>query len=86
MQKNVTALQNGVKINFTGEVKKEKIVLMVENCKTGKCECMSDETKAKIEAMEVRGEDGNVELALRGNIAEEEIKAALARSKVLNEA
>ena len=86
MQKNVTSLQNGVKINFTGEVKKEKIVLMVENCKTGKCECMSNETKAKIEAMEVRGKDGDVELALQGDIAKEEIEAALARSKVLNEA
>jgi hypothetical protein len=66
-------------------VKKEKIVLMVENCKTGKCECMSDETKAKIEAMEVRGEDGDVELALQGDIAKEEIEAALARSAVLQE-
>ncbi|WP_300369031.1 hypothetical protein [Hydrogenimonas sp.] len=84
MKKEVNATGNGVKIAFTGEVKKENIVKMVENCATGQCECMSDETKQKIRKMEVRGEDGAVELELTGDVAKKEIEAALKRSNVLN--
>jgi hypothetical protein len=84
MKKEVRATKGGVKIAFRGEVKKEKIVRMVENCATGRCECMSDETKGRISAMEVKGEDGDVELELTGDIAEEEIEAALRRSRVLD--
>ncbi len=84
MQKNVNATANGVKINFLGEVKKEQIVKMVQNCATGQCECMSDETKKKIQAMEVSGNDGDVSLELTGEVSKEEIEAALSRSKVLN--
>ncbi len=84
MQKKVNQTQNGVKIAFSGEVKKQNIVKMVENCATGQCECMSDETKAKIKNMEVSGKDGDVALDLSGDISTEEIEAALAKSKVLN--
>jgi len=84
MNKTVNATQHGVKISFTGEVKKENIIKMVENCATGQCECMSEATKKKIQNMEVKGEDGAVELELTGDIAKEEIEAALQRSKVLN--
>lgn len=85
MNKNVFKTTEGVKINFTGEVQKQNIVKMVENCATGQCECMSDETKAKIENMEVSGQDGDVKLDLSGDVSKEEIEAALAKSKVLNE-
>ena len=84
MNKSVNLINNGVKISFCGEVKKQNIVTMVENCSTGKCECMSDETKKKIQGMEVTGKDGNVELNLCGDISKEEIEKALANSKVLN--
>jgi hypothetical protein len=84
MKKEVTATASGVRIAFSGEVKKQNIVKMVENCATGRCECMSDATKRKIETMQVRGDDGAVELELTGDIAKEEIEAALQRSKVLN--
>ncbi len=84
MNKNVNATGFGVNISFTGEVKKQNIVTMVQNCSTGACECMSDETKAKITNMEVSGKDGDVALALSGDISTEEIEAALAKSKVLN--
>ena len=84
IKKNVDATQNGVKITFTGEVKKEQIIKMVENCATGQCECMSDATKKKIEKMQVEGTDGQVNLALTGNVSTEEIEAALQRSKVIN--
>jgi len=84
VKQEVNATGNGVKIAFTGEVKKQNIVKMVENCATGQCECMSDETKQKIRKMEVRGEDGAVELELTGDVAKKEIEAALKRSNVLN--
>ena len=84
MNKFVNKMNNGVKISFTGEVKKQNIVTMVENCSTGKCECMSDETKKKIEGMSVTGIDGNVELELNGDISKEEIEQALSNSKILN--
>jgi len=84
MQKNVFKTGEGVKINFTGVVEKQQIVKMVENCSTGSCECMSDETKKKITNMQVAGVDGDVELNLSGEIEKEEIEKALAKSKVLN--
>ncbi len=84
MQKDVQQTQSGVKINFLGEVKKEQIVKMVQNCATGQCECMSSETKKKIQDMQVGGSDGDVSLELKGEVSKEEIEAALARSKVLN--
>lgn len=85
MNKNVFKTGEGVKISFTGEVQKQSIIKMVENCATGSCECMTDETKAKISNMEVTGKDGEVSLNLRGDVSKEEIEAALARSKVIND-
>ena len=85
MQKRIQTFNGGVKIDFSGDVKKQNIVLMVENCKTGRCECMSDATKAKIESMEVLGEDGEVSIKLSGEITTQEIKEAVARSKVIDE-
>jgi arsenate reductase len=84
MNKNVFKTNEGVKIAFTGVVQKQQIVKMVENCATGACECMSDETKKKITNMQVEGKDGNVELKLSGDVNKEEIEKALAKSKVLN--
>ena len=57
---------------------------MVKNCSSGKCECMSDETKQKVKNMQVLGDDGAVELKLTGDISKEEIEEALKKSKVLN--
>ncbi len=84
MKKKVFKTGEGIKINFTGVVEKQQIVKMVENCSTGACECMSDETKKKITNMQVDGVDGDVELNLSGDIAKEEIEKALAKSKVIN--
>ena len=83
MNKSVNMIKDGVKISFSGEVKKQNIVTMVENCSTGKCECMSNETKQKITNMKVSGEDGNVKLELNGEISVAEIEKALSNSKVI---
>ncbi len=85
MEKHVSKTNQGIKINFTGEVEKQNIIKMVENCATGQCECMSDATKKKIINMEVSGKDGDVALDLSGEISKEEIEAALAKSKVLSD-
>jgi hypothetical protein len=83
IKKDVTQTNSGVKINFSGVVQKQNIVKMVQNCQTGQCECMSDETKSKIKHMSVTGEDGSVELSLDGDISSDEIQEALNRSKLL---
>jgi arsenate reductase len=84
VKKEIHKSKDGVNINFSGFVTKEKIETMVSNCKTGGCECMSDETKMKISNMEVSGKDGDIKLALSGDISEEEIKEALGKSKVIS--
>jgi len=84
MEKNVFKTKEGAKIAFTGAVAKQQIVTMVENCSTGKCECMSDETREKISTIEVSGKDGNVELTLTGDISKEELEKALETSNVFN--
>ncbi|MEA2047001.1 MAG: hypothetical protein U9O64_00985 [Campylobacterota bacterium] len=85
MKKNVFKTNEGVKINFTGAVEKQNIVKMVENCATGACECMSEETKSKITNMKVSGDDGNVALDLSGELSKDEIETALDKSKVINQ-
>ena len=84
IKKDVKKTQMGVTIDFSGAIAKDTVFTMVQNCSTGKCECMSDETKAKVEDMVISGEDGAVTLELKGDLSEEEIKAALSRSKVVN--
>ncbi len=84
MQKRVFSLKDGVNISFTGEVRKENIVKMVQNCQTGKCGCMSDETKQKIKNIDISGEDGDVNIILSGSILKEEIEEAIEKSKVIN--
>lgn len=84
MKKKVFKTDSGVKINFSGAVQKQNIVTMVQNCSTGACECMSDDTKAKIKDMKVDGIDGNVELSLDGDVSVDEIQKALEKSTVLN--
>ncbi len=84
IKKDVKQNENGVSINFSGAIAKDTVFTMVQNCSTGKCECMSDETKAKVKDMIVTGEDGDVKLELKGDVSEAEIKEALSRSKVVN--
>lgn len=83
IKKEVSKTKSGVAIKFSGAVQKANIVKMVQNCKSGACECMSDSAKEKIKDMQVSGDDGEVLLELSGEIEKSEIEAALAKSKVL---
>ncbi len=80
---NVTAQRNGVKITFSGVVQKQNVVEMVERCQTGKCDCMSDESKEKIKDMSISGEDGNVELNIEGDLDVKEIQEAVSKSPLI---
>lgn len=82
-QAKVTSYEDGVKIKFSGAVKKKSVIEMVEKCKTGKCDCMSDESKEKIKDMDITGADGNIELKISGNIDIEEIKTAVSKSPLI---
>ncbi len=82
---NVSQLNSGVKITFSGTVAKQNVVEMVERCQTGKCDCMSDESKKKIEGMQVSGKDGDVELTIDGDLDATEIEAAVAKSPLIND-
>ena len=83
-QANVVKLENGVKISFSEDIEKQNVVEMVQRCQTGQCDCMSDESKQKIEGMEVSGEDGNIKLSIKGNLDIEEIREAISKSPLIN--
>ena len=80
---DVTAQHNGVKITFSGAIQKQNVVEMVERCQTGKCDCMSDESKKKIKDMSISGEDGNVELNIKGDLDAQEIQEAVSKSPLV---
>ena len=84
IKKDVAKTQRGVKIDFSGEISKDTLFTVVQNCSTGKCDCMSEETKKRVEDMKVSGEDGAVTLELTGDLSKEEIETALSNSKILN--
>ncbi len=79
----VTAAFNGVKIKFSGAVEKQNVVEMVQRCQTGRCDCMSDESKEKIKDMNISGEDGSVELSIEGDLDVKEIQEAVSKSPLV---
>ena len=79
----VTAAFNGVKIKFSGAVEKQNVVEMVQRCQTGRCDCMSDESKEKIKDMSISGEDGDIELTIEGDLDVDEIQTAVSKSPLI---
>ncbi|MCX7759860.1 MAG: hypothetical protein N2Z81_01625 [Hydrogenothermaceae bacterium] len=64
------------------EVSKEKLEEMITNCQTGRCECMTEETKKKITFIELRLIDGKPAIQIKGDVSKEEIESAMSKSKV----
>ncbi|SNZ08414.1 hypothetical protein SAMN06265182_1271 [Persephonella hydrogeniphila] len=62
-------------------VKAEKVKEIVENCQTGKCDCMPEEVKQKVIFMDFKTDNGKVAIEIKGDLTEEEIKEAMSRSK-----
>jgi len=81
----VTKQISGIRVAFSGDIEKQNVVSMVQRCQGGQCDCMSDEAKKKIEGLEVSGEDGNVQLNIAGDLAVEEIEAALKKSPLMGD-
>ena len=81
----VNKLRSGVTISFSPNVEKVKVFEMVKRCQNGQCDCMSDETKKKIEKITLN--DGeNFSIKVEGSaIEKKEIEAALKNSPLLKE-
>ncbi len=78
----VKSTEEGVIIEvIDATVDTEKVKEVVENCQTGKCDCMSEETKAKVTFMDFKVENGKPVIEIKGDVSEEEIKKAINRSK-----
>ncbi len=78
----VKKTEDGVVIEVKdSSVEAEKVKEIVENCQTGKCDCMSEETKQKVKFMDFRAENGKIAIEIKGDLTEEEIKEAMNRSK-----
>jgi len=79
----VKQTQEGVKIDIVEDVDPSKVEQIVENCKAGRCECMSDEMKAKVSFMDFKKENGKLSIEIKGDLTEEDIKASMEKSKVI---
>ncbi|MEA1917580.1 MAG: hypothetical protein U9N42_08700 [Campylobacterota bacterium] len=81
----VTKTSDGVKIDFTSNVNADTLKTMVFNCQNGKCDCMSDETKSKIEGMSIDESEGQLTLNIQSEELEtKDIKEALGKSTIIN--
>lgn len=54
---------------------------IVENCKTGRCDCMTESTKQKVEFIQVKLVDNKPAIEIKGKVSKEEIEEALSRCK-----
>ncbi len=78
----VKKTQDGIVIEVKDDtVEAEKVKEIVENCQTGRCDCMSEEVKQKVTFMDFKAENGKVAIEIKGDLTEEEIKEAMSRSK-----
>ena len=78
----VKSTKEGVIIEVVdNSVDTEKVKEVVENCQTGKCDCMSETIKQKITFMDFRIKNGKPVIEIKGDVSEEEIKEAVNRSK-----
>ncbi|MGC8588563.1 MAG: hypothetical protein ACP5LI_06045 [Hydrogenobaculum sp.] len=75
--------EDGVVIDIKEDVDPQKIEQIVENCKAGKCECMSNEMKARVSFMDFKNENGKLSIELKGDISKEDIEASMEKSKVI---
>ncbi len=75
--------EEGVVIEIKEDVDPQKIEQIVENCKAGRCECMSADMKAKVSFMDFKNENGKLSIEIKGDISKEDIKNSMEKSKVI---
>jgi len=74
--------EDGVIVQVVEEsVSFAQVVEFVENCKTGRCDCMTESTKQKVEFIQVKLVDNKPAIEIKGKVSKEEIEEALSRSK-----
>ena len=67
----VEKVNDGVSVNFVGDIQKSQIDGMVEECSSGNCSCSCDtDMLSKVEGMSVSGSNGNVTINLKGKYLE----------------
>lgn len=77
----VERTEDGVVVRVVEEgVMKEKIEEIVNNCKTGQCSCISEETKRKVSSIDVKILGGKPAIEIRGDVSKEEIEEAVLKS------
>ncbi len=68
IEKNLNKTEDGVNIQFTGEVNKADVQNMVDECSNSKCSCNCDPSLMdKIKEISVDGIDGKVTISLKGH-------------------
>ena len=77
----IVETEEGIKIQVQENVNIEDVKEIVDNCKTGKCDCMSQEIKAKVSFMDFRVENGKPVIEIRGDVKEEDISQAMEKSQ-----
>ena len=79
LKNKVSKTDAGINIKFFGNVEKEKIQNMVEDCASGECSCNCDPLlMEKVEDMCVNEDNGEVSISLKGkSIKIEEIENAI---------
>lgn len=77
----VERTEDGVVVRVVEKgVMKEKIEEIVNNCKTGQCSCISEETKRKVSSIDVKILGGKPAIEIRGDVSKEEIEEAVLKS------
>jgi len=79
---DIKNLENGVLVELnSAEVSKKDMEKSIENCNTGKCDCLSDSQKAKIKSISLKeGDFGSLSIEIEGDIEKEEIKQAMEKA------
>jgi hypothetical protein len=65
--------ENGVDINVTGEVERQKVDAMLEQCNAGACSCCGPEFIEQLDGIGVEGQDGDVTIHVRGSVSKDVI-------------
>lgn len=74
--------KDGVVVQVVDEgIALEKVEEIVNNCKTGQCDCMSEATKQKVEFIHVKLIGGKPAIEIKGDVSKQEIEEAISKSK-----
>ena len=79
---DIKNLENGVLVELnSAEVKKSDMEKSIENCNTGKCDCLSESQKERIKSISLKeGDFGKLSVEIEGDIDKEEIKQAMEKA------